>query len=905
MASFSSPSPRLSSGVVAAVAACLIAAFVVPNLAFAQTPTFNTLISTGANVGSGFPETAAVGDINGDGKLDAMIAGFGGVRVMVGNGNGTFSDRGLSLPSVDAGNVVNLPTSLAPYLPRPVSSVGEMQVVDVNHDGKLDLATVESVNINGTNYNFIGVWLNTGNDGTGLPQFTATHHYSPFLGVRPVTVGDLNGDGWADFILGTCCNGIQAWTSNGGNGTFTPVQAMSLTPGAGGPSVGQGVITDLDGDGKADYVVSSNQNGGANVFFGNGNGTFVTPALFLPNGAVSVAVTDVNGDGRPDLLMGNLTGGSEGLLVYVNNGGRAFSAPALYPVAPMTGGYNGNTSLALGDVNGDGKLDAVLSDFDSYDSSHNVAVLLADSSGGFGDAFKFSTGSGSAPTHVFVGNFAGDDSRADIGVVLRNARAFGVFTNTTPAALPTQTLTILGGLGNVGDFATNVEYFNPATGNWQPAYLASYLPDHPVTHPWGNITGTNHWINYRTNGISDPDAGPTTNQTKWYLYRVRFTVPADAINPKMTFSVKADNFIQVGINGVTTGGSTQFINNANVPNVIVGTTDQFNADAVFSQAVHTGENTITLNVGDWGGLNGFNFRIDLSMQSSQPIDVVPVQPDTVAPVITAPADITKEATSAAGAVATFTATATDDKDGSVPVTASPASGSTFAIGTTAVNLSASDAAGNTATASFTVTVQDTIAPVVSVPANITAEATSALGAAVTYAAPTATDAVGVASLVSNPPSGSTFPLGTTTVTATAKDAAGNTGSGSFTVAVQDTTAPVVGSVTPSTGLLWPPNHRMVAIALNIAASDAVGVTGYKVTVTSSEPDNGLGDGDTANDIQISGNGSLTPAVSVRAERAGNGNGRTYTISVVAVDAVGNASAAKTTTVFVPKSMAKK
>jgi hypothetical protein len=122
--------------------------------------------------------------------------------------------------------------------------------------------------------------------------------------------------------------------------------------------------------------------------------------------------------------------------------------------------------------------------------------------------------------------------------------------------------------------------------------------------------------------------------------------------------------------------------------------------------------------------------------------------------------------------------------------------------------------------------------------------------------------------------------------------------------IHDTTAPVIASVAPSSGTLWPPNHQMVPITLNIAASDLVGVTGYKVTATSSEPDNGLGDGDTANDIQITGNNTLNPVINLRAERAGNGNGRTYTISVQAFDAAGNLSAAKTCTVSVPKSQGK-
>ncbi len=232
---------------------------------------------------------------------------------------------------------------------------------------------------------------------------------------------------------------------------------------------------------------------------------------------------------------------------------------------------------------------------------------------------------------------------------------------TAKSQVATQTLTILGGNGNAGAIASNVEYFNPVTQNWQPAYLAQFYNgpgfSQPISmHPWGNISGTNQWINYRVDGHSDPGAGVPngTNSTLWYLYRVRFTVPSDAVNPKMTFSIKADNYAQVAINGVTTGGSTQYLNNTYMNNVIVGAADQLNADAVFAQAVHTGDNTITINAGDTGGLNGFNFRIDLSMQSSQPLVIVPpgtptttVSPPVISPV---PADITVNATSAAGAV---------------------------------------------------------------------------------------------------------------------------------------------------------------------------------------------------------------------------------------------------------------
>jgi hypothetical protein len=166
--------------------------------------------------------------------------------------------------------------------------------------------------------------------------------------------------------------------------------------------------------------------------------------------------------------------------------------------------------------------------------------------------------------------------------------------------------------------------------------------------------------------------------------------------------------------------------------------------------------------------------------------------DTTAPDLHLPADITKEATSAAGAVATFSASADDVVDGAVTTTCEPASGSTYALGSTEVICSATDNAGNTATDGFTVRVVDTTAPAVEAPADEVAEATSASGAKVTYGDATASDVVdGPVSTTCSPASDTVFALGTTTVTCQATDRAGNTGKASFTVEVVDTTAPDV------------------------------------------------------------------------------------------------------------------
>src|SRR5439155_8889190 len=146
------------------------------------------------------------------------------------------------------------------------------------------------------------------------------------------------------------------------------------------------------------------------------------------------------------------------------------------------------------------------------------------------------------------------------------------------------------------------------------------------------------------------------------------------------------------------------------------------------------------------------------------------------PVVPVPAHATIEATAATGAAFTFTTSATDTIDGIVPPTCSPASGTIFPLGPTTVNCTASDARGNSGSASFIVTVRDTTAPVITVPSDVTVEATRAAGATFTYTA-TASDVVdGTVAVTCTPASGSTFPFGPTRVNCTATDTHGNNSS---------------------------------------------------------------------------------------------------------------------------------
>jgi hypothetical protein len=127
------------------------------------------------------------------------------------------------------------------------------------------------------------------------------------------------------------------------------------------------------------------------------------------------------------------------------------------------------------------------------------------------------------------------------------------------------------------------------------------------------------------------------------------------------------------------------------------------------------------------------------------------------------------------------------------------------------------------------------------------------------------------------------------------------GSASATTRVLDVVAPTL-SVSVSPSVLWPANHMLVPITATITVSDNCDPhpTVRLISVVSSEPDNGLGDGDTPNDIQGVSVGTDDRQFKLRAERSAQGSGRTYTITYQATDASGN-STRKQVTVFVPMS----
>jgi hypothetical protein len=204
-----------------------------------------------------------------------------------------------------------------------------------------------------------------------------------------------------------------------------------------------------------------------------------------------------------------------------------------------------------------------------------------------------------------------------------------------------------------------------------------------------------------------------------------------------------------------------------------------------------------------------------------------------------------------------------------------------------------------------VNVLDTTPPKVTAPPDPPAvECAGPAGTPVDIGIATATDVCDASpDLTNNAPQ--LFPLGTTTVTYTARDDSGNTSSATQKVLVQDKTPPVL-TVTLSPTVLWPPDHKLVPITATITVQDICdpNPTVRLVSIKSNELDNGLGDGDTSEDIQGATFGTDDRAFLLRSERSGPGGGRVYTVTYQASDASGNTTT-KQAFVTVPKNQSAK
>lgn len=226
--------------------------------------------------------------------------------------------------------------------------------------------------------------------------------------------------------------------------------------------------------------------------------------------------------------------------------------------------------------------------------------------------------------------------------------------------------------------------------------------------------------------------------------------------------------------------------------------------------------------------------------------------------------------------------------------------------TCSVTLTVTDAASGSDTATAAVTISDTVPPEIICPLDITVECTGDCGIQASdpqlipfFAGVSATDLCDP-----NPPisddAPSFFDIGSTPVTFTAVDYCGNSSSCTATVTVVDTTPPEI-EVTLSQDEIWPPNHKLVEIDATVIITDICDPNASFVltSITSSEPDDGLGDGDTAYDIQDAEFGTADTNFKLRAERSGTGEGRTYTVVYTTINMCGpDPSNTNTMTVYV-------
>jgi hypothetical protein len=278
-------------------------------------------------------------------------------------------------------------------------------VADVNGDGKPDLVVANS-GFAGDSDGSVSVLLGNG-DGTFQPPVT----YSSGQNWTGITVADVNGDGKPDVIVGNWPGAVGVFLGNG-DGTFQPPVIYA----SGGTEVGDVAVADVNRDGKPDLIVancgSGCDGGSVAVLLGNGDGTF-QPAVNYGggNGPYSVAVADVNGDGNPDVLVADFWGfqgqGVSTVAVLLGNGDGTFQPAVTYD----SGGYMA-WSIAVADVNGDGKPDVVVANecyivLNGCQADGSVAVLLGNGDGTFQPAVGYDSG-GVDSTGVAIADVNGD-----------------------------------------------------------------------------------------------------------------------------------------------------------------------------------------------------------------------------------------------------------------------------------------------------------------------------------------------------------------------------------------------------------------------------------------------------------------------------------------------------------------
>jgi hypothetical protein len=340
----------------------------------------------------------AVGDLNGDGKPDIAVTEGNGIAVLLNSGGGIF------------GTAAYYDSGIAGLTTQTGIAIG-----DVNGDKRNDIVATSS------HLGDVVLFLNQGS-GTFVSQGSVAQ--APGGGMSwLVNMADINGDKKLDLIV---TDGVgEIWTFYGkGNGTFTagpvyPVQYSEQAP-------DNVVLADFNGDGALDiFKPLEDHSWDGQVILGRGDGTFQTSAAYgwsETGFGQNVVAADFNGDGYPDVAYSYARSSNlfePGFEVMLGSANGALGTPAFVPVS--TGDcYSFTEWIAAGDVDGDGKADIVTTVGNSGNSgcpNNQVAVLMGNSTG-FGAPVYYSTGSTAQSYDVFLEDVNGDGK---LDIVISNA----------------------------------------------------------------------------------------------------------------------------------------------------------------------------------------------------------------------------------------------------------------------------------------------------------------------------------------------------------------------------------------------------------------------------------------------------------------------------------------------------
>ncbi|GAA0706628.1 hypothetical protein GCM10009105_04820 [Dokdonella soli] len=382
----------------------------------AATPSFATQQTFATGIG---PVSVTAADVNGDGKPDLIVANRLSNTVSVLLNTTAPGAATSSFAAQQAFATGTYPTSVT--------------AADVNGDGKPDLIVANR------DSNTVSVLLDTTAPGAATPSFVTQQTFATGLSPFSVTAADVNGDGKPDLIVANYDdNTASVLLNTTAPGATTPSFATQQTFATGrGPfSV---TAADVNGDGKPDLIVANYGDNTASVLLnttapGAATPSFATQQTFATgSGPFSVTAADVNGDGQPDLIVANVI--SNIVSVLLNSTAPGAATPSFAAQQTFSTG-SGPYSVTAADVNGDGKPDLIVADY----FSSNVSVLLNTTAPGaatpsFAAQQTFSTGSG--PYSVTAADVNGD-GKPDLIVANRLSNTVSVMLNTTApgAAMP-------------------------------------------------------------------------------------------------------------------------------------------------------------------------------------------------------------------------------------------------------------------------------------------------------------------------------------------------------------------------------------------------------------------------------------------------------------------------------------